>query len=327
MSGKPILVCDIGGTKVQVALLSPEGRILGQERYHVGDERSPELLVRKLAERAGALLATAGLSLEQIAGLGCSMAGMIDLAHGFVRSAPPLGWQDFPLREALESELGCPVQVEMDAYAMTLGEAYWGAVAGRRDVIGLTVGTGVGAGLVLDGRPYHGCAGLAGEVGHTIVVPGGPLCNCGSRGCLEALASGPAIAEQARAAIAQGRTTLMTELAHQDGQLTCRQVFAAARQGDIAARDVVDAAATYLGIGIANLITLLNVEAIVLGGGVIMGGANLLLPTIERALDGHRGYWTRAVDVAVVLGTLGDAAPLLGAAIPFLSSQEPENRR
>ena len=318
MSAKPILVCDIGGTKVQVALLSPEGRVLRQERYLVGEERPPEALLAKLAERARALLAAESLSVADVAGFGCSMAGMIDLSHGFVRSAPPLGWQDYPLAEALAEQMGCDVRVEMDAYAMTLGEAYWGAVAGKRHVVGVVVGTGIGAGLVLDGRAYHGCGGLAGEVGHTIVLPGGPLCNCGSRGCLEALASGPAIAEQARGAVAQGRSTLMNDLAEESGSLGTREVFAAARQGDEAALDVVASAATYLGIAVANLVTLLNVEAVVLSGGVIGGGGDLILPLVKRTLDGHRGYWTRAVDVEVVRGTLGDAAPLLGAAISFL---------
>lgn len=318
MADRPILVCDIGGTKVQVALLSPAGTVLRRDRYLVAEEHRPEDLVRKLARCARELLAAEGIAVSDVAGMGCSMAGMIDLARGFVRSAPPLGWQDFPLMEALQGQLGCPVHVEMDAYAMTLGEAHWGAVAGRRHVVGLTVGTGVGAGLVLDGRPYHGCAGLAGEVGHTIVLPGGPLCNCGSRGCLEALASGPAIAEQARGTVAQGRLTLMSDLAGESGTLGAREVFAAARQGDEAALDVVASAATYLGIAVANLVTLLNVEAVVLSGGVIGGGGDLILPLVKRTLDGHRGYWTRAVDVEVVRGTLGDAAPLLGAAISFL---------
>jgi len=321
VSSKPVLVCDIGGTKIQLAILDANGHVLARERYLVGGERQPEVLVAKLAARLRALLASLDLNMAGVAGLGCSMAGMIDLAAGLVRSAPPLGWQDFPLQEALERTLGCPVAIEMDAYAMTLGEARWGAARGRNHVVGITVGTGVGAGLILDGRAYHGCAGLAGEVGHIIVQPGGPVCNCGSRGCLEALASGPAIAERARGVLTQGRPSLMAELARDNaGQLTSREVFAAARRGDLPALDVVSDAATYLGLACASLITLLNPEAIVLGGGVIAGGADLVLPIIERVVDANRGYWTRAVAVDIVPGALGEAAPLLGAAMPFLSS-------
>lgn len=318
-----MLAFDIGGTKVHVALLSGDGRVLSQDRYAVGADRCPEVLVDKLVARCHGLLGAAGLSPGDVGGIACSMAAMMDLSRGVVRSAPILGWQDYPLRAELEMRLGQAVHLEMDAYAMTLGEARWGAVAGRRHVVGVTVGTGIGAGLVLDGHAYHGRGGLAGEVGHTIVVPGGPLCNCGSRGCLEMLASGPAIAEQARGAITQGRRTLLHELRDDQGQLTAREVFAAARQSDEAALDIVESAATFLGIAVANLITLLDVDAVVLGGGVMTGGADLLLPLVRRAADAHRGYWTRAKPVEIVVGQLGDAAPLMGAAAPFLSDPVP----
>lgn len=310
-----VACCDIGGTKVLLGLVGEEGKLLAKEKYLVGEKKASAALLPELACRLDGLLHRLGLSRGDLLGLGCSMAAMMDLSRGFVYSAPPLGWQDFPLQQALEAALHLPAAIEMDAYAMALGEALYGAGAGRQHLVGIVVGTGIGAGLILDGRPYHGCSGLAGEFGHMVIAPDGPACNCGGFGCLEALASGTAIAMRARGALEQSRSTLIREMV--DGKVKCvtsETVFAAARQGDEVAWEVIGDAARYLGIGIANLITLLNVEAVVLGGGVIHGGADLLLPLITRAVDAHRGYWTRAVEVQILAGMLGEDAALLGAA-------------
>ena len=310
-----IACCDIGGTKVLIGLVDSTGRIIARDKYLVGELRSGPALSAELVRRLDALLASVGLVRSDLLGMGCSMAGMIDLSRGFVYSAPPLGWQDFPLKQTLQQAICLPVAVEMDAYAMTLGEAAHGAGMGAQCLAGIIVGTGIGAGLILDGRPYHGCKGLAGEFGHMTIVPDGPLCNCGNMGCLEALAAGPAVAARARGALEMGRSTLLRELAA--GHVECvtsEMVFDAARQGDAAALDIVADTARYLGLGLSNLITLLNIEAIVLSGGVVQGGADLLLPLITRVTDAHRGYWTHAVDVRIAVGTLGDDAALLGAA-------------
>ena len=310
----PVACCDIGGTKILLGIIDQDSAIVAKDKYLVGDKRDPRALVAELAARLDSLLEEAGLSRREVAGLGCSMAGMIDLERGFVYSAPALGWRDVGLKDALEEALGLPVVVEMDAYAMALGEAQRGAGVGRQHLVGIVVGTGIGAGLILDGRPYHGCRGLAGEFGHMILVPDGPRCNCGRYGCLEALASGTAIAARAQGALEQGRATLIGELAAEcPSGVTSEVVFAAARRADRVALTVIDEAARYLGIGIANLITLLSVDTVILGGGVGHGGADLLMPRLTAVVDPHLEYWTRALDVQISVGALGEDAALIGA--------------
>ena len=307
--------CDIGGTKALLGLVDAQGTILARERYLLGQERAPQPIVEELVARLRRLAAAAGLPWEASVGIGCSAAVMADVEQGIVFSAPNLfgAHQNVPLRDMLQQMAGRPTLIEMDAYAAALGEVWQGSGVGVDYFVYVVVGTGIGAGILMHGRVFRGWRGTAGELGHTTIDPDGPLCNCGRRGCLEALAAGPAIARRAQEALQQGRRSMMSELAG-TGQVTAGVVFEAARQGDPLARQIVQEVAGYLAIGLSNLIHLLNPRVIALGGGVMRGGSYLLLPLLREETARRCGSWVDMEGTRIVVAALGEEAGLLGAA-------------
>lgn len=298
-----------------LGLVDEEGHVLARQRYRLGDQREPAQVVHELASRFRDLAASAGLPWEAAIGVGCSAAVMADVEQGIVLSAPNMlgPYRDVPFRDLLQAATGRPALIEMDAYAAALGEAWKGVGAGVDYFTYVVVGTGIGAGILMHGQVYRGWRGTAGEFGHTTVDPNGPLCNCGRYGCLEALAAGPAIALRAQAAIRQGRRTAIQSMAA-GNEVTARVVFDAARQGDQVALEIVHKTVEYLAIGLANLIHLLNPRVIGLGGGVIEGGADLLLDPLRQEIARRCGSWVDLEGTHVVVSTLGEDAALLGAA-------------
>ena len=288
-----LLGLDIGGTKSAAVIGDADGAVLARASAPTPRESWQEAvallcdLVRDVCRRHGA-------TPSDMAALGVSCGGPLDSATGTVYAPPNLpAWEAVPLRSLLEAEFGLPTRLENDANATALAEHRWGAGRGCRDMAFLTMGTGIGAGLILDGRLYRGRRDLAGEVGHATILPGGPPCPCGKRGCLEALASGTAIGRIGR------------ERLGEDG-LTAHDVCARARMGDAAARSVLDDAAFHMGIGLANLLHTLNLERIVLGT-LAVHAADLLLEPIRAATGAH--CWPRVWEgVTVVPAALGDAA-------------------
>lgn len=316
MNGVPrcVACCDLGGTKVLLGLVDEAGCILARERYLLGTSRQPDQVVDDLSSRFRHLVSRAGLTWSAVVGVGCSLAGMLDAERGIVFSAPNVGpWRDVPFAGLLEDATSRPAWIEMDAYAAALGEAWKGVGRGIDYFLYVVVGTGIGSGILMQGQVYRGWRGTAGELGHTTIDPNGPLCNCGRYGCLEALAAGPAIALRARGAIIQGRKTIMPDLAG-DGEVTTEVVFDAARLGDEVALHIVGQTVEYLGIGLANAIHLLNPEVIGLGGGVIMGGADMLLDLLREEVACRCGSWIDIEGTRIVLATLGEDAALLGIA-------------
>ncbi len=306
--------CDIGGTKALVGFVDPEGRILAQDRYLLGSQREPQQMVAELAARLRSLSARSGLAWERVAGLGYSTAGMMDVESGVIFASPNQGaWRDVPFKALLREAVGVPAWIEMDANAAALGEAWKGAGAGAEHFIYVVVGTGIGSGILVRGQVLRGHRGTAGEIGHTTIEPDGPLCNCGNYGCLEALAAGPAIALRAQGAILQGRRTQIEALAGGQG-VTAEVVVQAARLGDEVAQDVLARTAGYIGIGLANVITLLSPEVIALGGGVMRGAGDLLLEPIRREVARRCGSWVDVQSRRILLSTLWEEAGLLGAA-------------
>ena len=306
--------CDIGGTKVLIGFVDQEGNILARERYLLRAPREPAEMAAEMASRFRHLAGQAGLAWKAMTGVGCSVAAMLDAGKGIIFSAPNLGpWQDVPFGAILGDALGLPVRLEMDAQAAALGEAWKGVGAGAEHLVYVVVGTGVGAGILVHGRVYRGWRGTAGEFGHTTIEPDGPLCNCGTFGCLEALAAGPAIARRAEGALRQGRRTVIRDMAAERA-VDARMVFDAARRGDEVALEIVHKTADYLGIGLANLLALLNPEVIVLGGGIMRGAADLLLEPVRKAVARRCGSWVDLQGTRIVMGTLGEDASLLGAA-------------
>lgn len=304
----PVLAVDLGASKVAAAVAFPDGR-LGPRRQEPTSRAGPDAVLVQIARLAADAAAAAGVAPGRLAGLAVACPGPVDAAAGLVVYPPNLpGWDVVPLRDLLAARLGLPTRIANDADCAALGEWAFGAGRGCRHMLYVTVSSGVGGGLVLDGRLWTG-TGTAGEVGHVPVDPAGPPCGCGRRGCLEALASGTAIAR--RYAERTG--------APPPEPPDARPVFAAARAGDPAARAVIEEAGTALGRVLGGVANLLAPERIVLGGGVALGGDDLLLPPLERALEATAFALPRR-RLAVRLATLGGDAGLLGAALLFAGS-------
>ncbi|MDR5704419.1 MAG: ROK family protein [Armatimonadota bacterium] len=312
-----ILAIDLGGTKILAAVVDQEGRVLARARRQT-PQLGPAAVVREMASTAREAMSAAGLRLQEIAALGVGAPGPLDPERGIVFSPPNLrGWEDVPLADLLKEHFPLPVVLENDANAAAAGEWWRGAGRGVDHLVYLTVGTGIGGGLILGGKVYRGAGGLAGEIGHINVLPEGPLCGCGARGCLEAVAAGPAIARMARQAVEEGRGRRILE--HSQGRIeaiTAQTVEEAAREGDEVAREIFWRAGTYIGIAVGSLINLLNPQRVVIGGGVARAGP-LLFDPIQEAARAHS--FPRAFQgVEILPALLGEDAGVVGvAAVAF----------
>ncbi|HZO88927.1 MAG TPA: ROK family protein [Chthonomonadaceae bacterium] len=323
MDDQVIIGIDIGGTKSAVVLARTDGEILHRLSEPTRPEtRRPEAVLERLAQMAREVMAQGGVMSGDVRGVGISCGGPLDTKTGTIYAPPNLpGWSAVPVKRLLEEALGLPVVVENDANATALAEWKFGAGRGARNLIFMTMGTGIGGGLILDGRLYRGTKDLAGEVGHQTILMNGPLCGCGKRGCLEALASGPAIARLARESMMYGRHKRVLELAGgKPANITAAHVVEAAKEGDAFARQILQEAGTYMGVGIANLIQILNPERVILGTIAVHAG-DLILEPIRSAVAEYA--WERSAAVCqIVPAALGDRAQDL-AAVALLLQEEP----
>ncbi len=302
---------DLGGTKVETALVDASGTIIVSSRRKTGVDRGAEGIVDDIAACIRDCL---GANVTPGA-VGIGVAGQVDPESGNVWYAPNLGWRDFPLRTRLQDTVGLPTFVVNDVQAATIGEWKHGAGRGISDVVTLFVGTGVGGGVISDGRLVRGCDGSAGELGHLKVAVEGRRCSCDRRGCLEAYAGGWAIARRAREAVeaAPDRAATLIELAGGDhGAITAGTVADAFHRGDPMAQDLVSEVARALGTGLASIANAFNPCLIILGGGVVEG-------IRELTALARREVEIRALDVAVkslrvVPASLGQHAGTIGAA-------------
>ena len=276
---------DIGGTKLATVVADKDGNILQKVRKPTESEKGAHHAVQLLLEMVDEAIDLAGLRREDISGIGVSCGGPLDTKTGIIYSPPNLpGWDALPLKEMIESEFHIPTVIENDANASALAEARFGGGRGYDYVLYMTMSTGIGGGIIADGEIYHGANDSAGEVGHQILLPDGPLCGCGQYGCLEALCSGPAIARRAQEAIADQPHTKILALA--DGQIDrvrSEHVLQAARDSDALAIALVEETAYYMGWGIANLVNILNPQIVLLGTIAVAAG-DLLLDPIRRTV-------------------------------------------
>jgi glucokinase len=308
---------DLGGTKIHTVIATEAGEVLGEDRRPTEAMRGgPGDVIDRIVASVHQALGQAGVSPEESAGLGISTPGPCDPRRGIVTDAPNLpGWHNIPLARLLSDALGAPTVLENDANAAAYGELRFGAGRGCRHLVYVTLGTGIGGGIIIDGKIYEGASGAAGEVGHMIVKEDGPPCNCGNRGCVEALSSGPAIERDARAEMEAGRSPMLARLT--DGApLTAELVYQAARRGDEASREVIQRAGHYLGLGLIGLLHCFNPEALILGGGLTNMGDVYLEPAIALARKG--AFAQVAEDVTIVTAKLGERAGALGAAALML---------
>jgi glucokinase len=319
VSERLVVGIDLGGTKISTALVDNAGRVIAYDYRETHASEGPEAVIGRMLDAARGVMTRAGVTPAQVAAVGIGAPGPLDIDAGVVVAPPNLpGWDYVPLRQLVEDALGITTFLENDANAAALGEHRFGAGRGTAHMIYVTVSTGIGGGLILDGKLYHGADGMAGEIGHVTIMPYGPHCGCGNRGCLEALASGTAIARQARESVVRGVPTLMADLAGGDAKrITAKLVAEAASQGDVEAQEILAEAMNYLGIGMANLVDLFNPQLIVIGGGLTNIGEALFGP-VRRAID-RRALRSLAQRVRVVPAALGDKVGVLGAAAVALA--------
>lgn len=312
MTDEIIIGIDIGGTKCAVVTGRTDGTLLRRESFLTEGQRyRPEQVLERLAVLASKMIAEMGGI--QVKGVGVSCGGPLDTKTGTIFAPPNLPhWKAVPVRDFFTQRLKLEVRVENDANATALAEWHFGAGQGTRNMVFLTMGTGIGGGMVLEGKLYRGTNDLAGEIGHQTILINGPLCGCGKRGCLEALASGPAIARLARESIGYGSQKRVLELAGGiASNITAEHVVIAAKEGNAFACRILEEVATYMGIGIANLIQIVNPECVVLGTIAVHAGDLLMVP-LQAALKEYT--WQRSLDACrLVPASLGDRAQDLAA--------------
>lgn len=304
-----IIGVDVGGTLIRAARFDQQLNMLQRTEQHSAPHEGSEAVISRIIETIRQVLPE---DMGRCAGIGIAMPGPVDASTGTVLETPNLPFENLPIQAILEREIGGAVFVGNDADLAGLAEYELGAGKDARHMIYMTISTGVGGGLIIDGKPYTG-AGIAGEIGHMVVLPDGPVCGCGKRGHIEALASGTAIARLARARLAAGEPSSLLELAGGSlEKVSARLVNQAAQEGDPLALSIITDAGRYLGIHIASLMMAFNPEMIVLGGGVTRVGSLLFKP-MEAAIEEYcinPRYWERT---PVVLAKLGSDVGLYGA--------------
>jgi glucokinase len=329
---------DLGGTNLRIAAVDDQGTLLEKVTLGTQVARGRDFVI---SEMCGAIreLAAKFSGSGRMIGAGIGIPGIIDQRTGMLRQSPNLpGWHDYPVRNAIEERLGAPVVLENDANAAAFGEAWLGAARGKQYMCIITLGTGVGGGIVLDGRIWRGMTGMAGEVGHVTIDPGGPPCKCGNIGCVEQFASATAVMRMAREAIAQGRAPELARAASaSDIEFSAKVVYNLAIQGDQPARDVFRRVGWALGILVAGLVNTLNLNMYVIGGGV-SAAWSVFSPALFEELKkrsmvyaatapaGEGGSSSTGQPTIVTRALLGSDAGLYGAArLPMVESEQRED--
>jgi glucokinase len=303
---------DLGGTNIRGAVFDDGMAILGRsERPTLAQEGADEV-IHRIAACVREALERASVAAGEVAGIGVGAAGLTDWRTGVVVLASNLGWRDVPLKERLEQELdGLRVEVDKDTNVAALAEARLGAGREFRHFLYVTAGTGIGGGLILDGALYRGATGGAGDIGHVVVDPDGPLCGCGGYGHVEVFSSGAGMVNRAREMLADGAKASSSAMTV--AGLTTETIFASAKEGDAVAAQVVETAGWALGLALADYVNLNNPEAIVLGGGVVRAGRVYTDP-VERELR-RRALPALVEVVRLVPPGLGDDVGMAGAAL------------
>jgi len=311
---KPVVALDIGGTKIIAAVINSEGKMLSRVYRPTNAEQGPQKVISRLISIIRLAVNRSDKSIKEIGGISLAVAGLIDINRGLITTAPNLPhWKDICLGDVLRDEFKIPSFLLNDGSAAALGEHCFGGGIGIDNLIYITVSTGIGGGFILDGKLFNGADGSAAEIGHMIVLAGGPACHCGQSGCLEALASGTAIARMARERLGEGQRSILTDIVGKElASLTAEHVARAGKRGDLVALDVIQESAYYLGIGLSNLVNLLNPQMIIIGGGVSAMGEMLLRPA-RKSMREH-AFKLPASTVRVVRSKLSPDAGILGAA-------------
>ena len=303
---------DLGGTNIRAAVFDDGMEILGRSERPTQAQDGADEVIRRIAACVREALERTSVAVEDVAGVGVGAAGLTDWRTGAVVLASNLGWRDVPLKERLEQELdGLRVEVDKDTNVAALAEARLGAGREFKHFLYVTAGTGIGGGLILDGALYRGATGGAGDIGHVVVDPDGPLCGCGDHGCVEVYSSGAGMVNRAREMLASGAEAASSAMTVE--ALTPQTIFEAAEDGDAMAARVVETAGRALGLALADYVNINNPEAIVLGGGIVRAGRAYMDP-VEHELR-QRALPALGEIVKLVPPGLGDDVGVTGAAL------------
>jgi glucokinase len=307
---------DVGGTNIVVGTVPEDGsEVLGLVSEPTLSDQGADAVVGRIAKLARASMAQAPG--REIGGVGIGSPGPLNTKTGVVLLTPNLGWTNMPLRDRIADALGLPATLDNDANCAVFGEWWRGAARGSDHVVGLTIGTGIGGGIVLGGQIYRGASDSAGEFGHMTIDANGRRCKCGNYGCLEAYASGPAIAARAVEGIASGAQTALPQYVAGDlSRITAQVVYEAAHDGDAYALEMVRDTAKLLGAGVANIVNIFNPEVVVICGGVTLAGDKLFGPLrseVQRRV--FKPMWEAC---RILPGTLTGTAGVYGAAAVFM---------
>ena len=307
---------DVGGTNVKIALVDDNGKIIYSNSVPTYAKMGYEYTVNNIKQAIKDLMKETNTTPSDIEGIGFDFPGQVDCKIGVVKLAPNIpGWVNVPIAQMIEDEFHIPTRIDNDVRCAALGELKFGAGRGCENFICITVGTGIGSGIVINGKVVRGATNAAGELGHIkLQMNGGPICGCGDTGCLEAFASGPAIVAMAQEYIKGGKSTKFREMAAvEGGEITPYMVAKAAEEGDPVAKRIFEIVGEYIGIGLTSVINLLNPERVIIGGGVAESG-ELLLGPIRKTIK-ERAMVVAGNAVEIVPAQLGNSAGVIGASM------------
>jgi glucokinase-like ROK family protein len=316
-NGGKVVGIEMGATHITYILADWSASVLNEIEIPFNIDDGPEIGIKTIDENIHSFLAQSGLTINDIGAVGIGVPGPINLEFGTV-NAPPImaGWDRYPIRDRLKEIWGVPISLNNDAEMGALGEWAYGVGRGETNLVYIKVGTGIGAGLLLDGRIYHGTTGSAGEIGHMTIEEDGPICTCGNYGCLEAIVGGHAIANQAIRAVYRGERTVISSIQPIDS-ITSRHVLSAAKRGDLIAQRIIIDAGKHLGTAISGVINLINPSTIIIGGGLSQMG-DVILEPIRQTIK-VRGLKSSLQAVRITQAMLGRRASAMGSVVQALN--------
>jgi len=273
---------DLGGTNIKGGVVRRDGAVALKKSIKTEAGAGVEHVIRRIADLANGLLAESGTDQADVAGVGVGAPGPLDSRTGVILDAPNLHWRDVPLRDLLEPLVEMPVFVENDANAAAYGESWVGAARNSKCTVLLTLGTGIGGGIVINGELWRGVTDTAAELGHMVINYDGPVCGCGTRGCIEAYASAPAVARRMKEAVVSGRDSSLKGRILAGEEVDSKMIHEAAVAGDALSREVMEETGRLLGVAVASLVNIFNPDYVVLHGGMVNAGEMLLGPLREE---------------------------------------------
>lgn len=311
---KQYIGIDLGGTKILAGLFDEQMNCLERIKEKTGSKKAPEYVIPKILKSIDDLLSKAGLRTSDITAMGVGAPGSIDTLNGVVLFSPNLNWTQVPIVKMLNEKLPFPVLVENDCNVSTLAVHEMEYKSKPASMVGIFIGTGIGSGIVIDGKPYHGFNRTAGEIGHMVIASGGPKCGCGNSGCFEAVSSRKAIFREIKKAISKGETQFYKRANKVNKDLKSGDFRKAIAAGDKVTKRIVIAAARSIGIATGNIINLLCPEVIVFGGGIIQALEPVMMPVIAKTAQSYAMTGT-AVGIKLAATHLGDDAGIIGATV------------